>query len=123
MPRLIVRVAGGRGADGGRAHQRFFASSWALKIPSGIALATGSPLSCCGVSGASPAAGGSGQPGVLLPAAIEYWEGGRENEDEDDVKWVEEEIAPFSRRQFPGLALASPSRRSPAQREPVRPGA
>jgi len=41
-----------------------------------------------------------------LNKTVEYWEDGRENEDEDDVKWVEEEIAPFSRRQFPGLALA-----------------
>ena len=48
----------GRGGDGGCAHQRFFASSWALKIPSGITLATGSPLSCPGVSGASSVAGG-----------------------------------------------------------------
>lgn len=41
-----------------------------------------------------------------LSKTIEYWEDGRENEDENDVKWVEEEIAPFSRRLFPGLAQA-----------------
>ena len=70
MPGLVVRVASGRGGDGGCAHQRFFASSWALKIPSGITLATGSPLSCCGVSGASPVAAGTGPAGTLLAAAV-----------------------------------------------------
>ena len=72
VPGLIVCVVGGDGGGGGCTHQCFCASSWALKIPSGITLATGSPLSCRGVSGASAssAAGGTWPAGVLLPAAV-----------------------------------------------------
>src|ERR1019366_9546616 len=70
VPGIVFRVTFGRGTGCGCAHQRFFASSWALKIPSGITSAIASPLSCCGVSGASPVAGGTGPAGTLLPAAV-----------------------------------------------------
>ena len=57
-----------------------------------------------------------------LSKTIEYGEDGRENEDEEDVKWVEEEIAPFSRRQFPGLAQAEDHQLSASQFDQVLSG-